>query len=191
MAITVSLSGFSLTFCVNMLDLTIMKLFSSVVAFMLAIGSIGAQEAAVQSVAPPTSLAQAIDNTPFITEHKPDSQAQYYMYFFTASWCAPCRAVTPKIVAEYASMISNHYMEVILVSFDDTEEQARAYLRKYEAPFAAILFSSLPSHPLPGCPPDVNAIPHIIVVDSHGNFIYRGHALRYSEWKSRTTPSEK
>ena len=168
-----------------------MKLFTALAASAFAACSLFAQDSAsAPAVAAPTPLAQAIQNTPFLTAHKPDTQAQYYMYFFTDSWCAPCRAVTPKIVEEYASMIADHYMEVILVSFDDTAEQALAYLSKYNAPFAAILFSSLPANPLPGCPADANAIPHIVVVDAHGNFIYRGHALRYSEWKERTASSQ-
>ncbi len=138
-----------------------------------------------------TPLAQAIENAPFITSHKPNPAASYYMYFFTASWCSPCRAVTPKIIAEYPAMMTGRHMEVILVSLDDTPEKALAYLSKYNAPFAAVMLTSLKQFPLPGCPSDMDVIPHIIVVDAHGNFIYRGHALRFAEWKERTATCKK
>lgn len=166
-----------------------MKILSLLAATLFASASLSAQSAAPEPKAfAPTPMAHAIENTPFITTHKPNPRADYYMYFFTASWCSPCRAVTPKIIAEYPAMMTNRHMEVILVSLDDTPEQALAYLRKYNAPFAAIMHSSLKDVALPGCPSEITAIPHIIVVDNHGNFIYRGHALRFSEWKSRTTP---
>lgn len=158
-------------------------------ASLLAACSLWAQTPALEPApAVATPMAQAIENTPFITSHKPNPHAQYYMYFFTASWCSPCRAVMPKIIAEYPAMMTNRHLEVILVSLDDTTEQALSYLRKYNAPFAAIMHSSLKEISLPGCPVEVTSIPHIIVVDNHGRFIYRGHALRYTEWKSRTSP---
>lgn len=165
-----------------------MNMLRTLFAGLLALGSFSVSG---QVAAPPptesTPLSVAIENTPFITEHKPNPHARYYMYFFTASWCSPCRAVTPKIIAEYPAMMRNRHMELILVSFDDTPEQALAYLRKYHAPFAVIMYTSLQELALPGCPADVNAIPHIVVVDNHGRLIYRGHALRYAEWKDRTS----
>ena len=168
-----------------------MKILSLLAASLFASASLSAQSAAPEPTAvAPTPMAHAIVNTPFITTHKPNPRADYYMYFFTASWCSPCRAVTPKIIAEYPAMMTNRHLEVILVSLDDTPEQALAYLSKYNAPFAAIMLPTLKTFPLPGCPSDMEAIPHIIVVDSHGNFIYRGHALRYSEWKERTASSK-
>lgn len=166
-----------------------MKIISAIAASLLAASSLLAHSSALESApAVATPMSQAIEDTPFITPHKPNPHAQYYMYFFTASWCSPCRAVMPKIIAEYPSMMTNRHMEVILVSLDDSTEQALSYLSKCNAPFAAIMHSSLKELAFPGCPAEVNAIPHIIVVDNHGRFIYRGHALRYSEWKSRTAP---
>ena len=169
-----------------------MKIFSLLAAACLLCSCATAQTPDLQPApSSVTPLSQAIENSPFITTHKPNPHAQYYMYFFTASWCSPCRAIMPKIIAEYPNMMQGRRLEVIVVSFDDTAEQALAYLNKSKAPFAALMFTSLSQFPLPGCPADVNAIPHIVVVDALGNFIYRGHALRFAEWKSRTTPSEK
>ena len=136
----------------------------------------------------PLTMDAAIEKVQFITEKKPTPNAKYYMFFYTASWCSPCRAVMPKIIDEYAKMMADEYMEVIIISFDDTVEEALAYLQKCNSPFAAVMNNSAEPGKMPGCLTDVCSVPHIVVVDSTGKFIYRGHALRYSEWKKRTTP---
>ena len=146
-----------------------------------------AQEPA-QQAAPvlPSKMTAAIKQTQFITEHKPNPYARYYMFFYTASWCSPCRAVMPKIIAEYSRMMTNRYMEVIVVSFDDTPEEALAYLSKCQAPFAAVMNNSAEPAKMPGCLTDVCSVPHIVVVSANGDFVYRGHALRFAEWQQRT-----
>ena len=164
-----------------------MKHLFLLISALFSVTAVAAQNTDLQPVPQAvTPIAAAIEKTPFITAHKPNPAASYYMYFFTASWCSPCRAVTPKIIAEYPAMMTNRHLELILVSLDDTPEKALDYLRKYNAPFAAVMLTSLKQFPLPGCPSDMDVIPHIIVVDAHGNFIYRGHALRFAEWKERT-----
>ena len=134
----------------------------------------------------PLTMDAALEKVQFITEKKPNPHAKYYMFFYTASWCSPCRAVMPKIIDEYAKMMANEYMEVIIVSFDDTVEEALAYLEKCHSPFAAVMNNSEEPGKMPGCLTDVCSVPHIVVVDATGKFIYRGHALRYSEWQQRT-----
>ena len=165
-----------------------MKIISLLsLAFLLGAGVNASDKAALEPIpVEDSAMSIAIKRTQFVTEHKPNPAAKYYMYLFTASWCSPCRALMPKIIEEYPKMMVGRHMEIILVSFDDTEDEALTYLRKYDAPFATVMYNVEPPHSLPGLPPDVNAIPHIIVVDSAGKFIYRGHGLRYSEWKQRT-----
>ena len=158
--------------------------------FLIAMCNPAVAEETVQVAAAPT-MAAAIEPTQFITEIKPNPKAQYYMFFYTASWCSPCRAVMPKIIAEYPRMKANDYMEIIVISFDDDVSAAQSYLSKSGAPFAALMNNSAEPSKLPGCVTDVCSIPHIVIVDAHGNFVYRGHALRYKEWKSRTARDEK
>lgn len=165
----------------------LLPLFSLLMGTSLASEPAAPQASIVRDAESPMSLA--IARTCFITEHKPNPNAKYYMYLFTASWCSPCRALMPKIVSEYPNMIKDNQMEVILVSFDDTAEAALDHLRKFSAPFSLLLYNTEASSGMPGLPPGVDAIPHIIVVDSSGNFIYRGHGLRYAEWQKRTAPA--
>ena len=55
----------------------------------------------------PLTMDAAIEKVQFITEKKPTPNAKYYMFFYTASWCSPCRAVMPKIIDEYAKMMAD------------------------------------------------------------------------------------
>ena len=169
-----------------------MNLVRLIILFFMVAGIPAIAEESTLSVASSSSskMAAAIEQTNFITENKPNPKAQYYMFFYTASWCSPCRAVMPKIIAEYAKMKANDYMEIIVISFDDDEPSASAYLSKAGAPFAALMNSSAEPAKLPGCLTDVCSVPHIVVVDSEGKFIYRGHALRYEQWKSRTSAAQ-
>jgi len=49
------------------------------------------------------------------------------MLYFTASWCGPCRAFTPRLVQLYSTQDGRHPVEVVLVSRDSDERSAAAY----------------------------------------------------------------
>ncbi len=162
--------------------------------FLCVLGAIGtlatAQEPVESNPAPVTetaahSIAQAIENTTFVTTNKPSTEAKYYMYLASASWCGPCRMVTPKLVQEYPNMMANKEVEVILLSCDRTPEIALKYLEHYKAPFAAVMYGSEAAKALPGCPQDIHGIPHIVVVDANGKMVYRGHGLQFASWKKQ------
>ncbi len=166
-----------------------MKLANFLLCMLGCIGAIAtAQEPVKTEPAPtaeaaPLSIAQAIENTTFVTTNKPSTEAKFYMYLASASWCGPCRMVTPRLVREYPNMMANKEVEVILLSCDSTPEIARKYLEHYKAPFAAVMYGSEAAKALPGCPQDIHGIPHIVVVDANGKMVYRGHGLQFSNWK--------
>ena len=54
---------------------------------------------------------------------------------FWASWCPPCRAETPTLIA-----LANEGVRVVGVNMMDDAEQAKAFLASDGNPFAAILF---------------------------------------------------
>ncbi len=143
-----------------------------------------AESAAPQqvAVAEPGAVGKAIEQISFITEHKPNPHAKYYMYLHSAYWCGPCRHEMPGIVAEYPNMIKDNRMEVILIGHDHTVKGALRYLELYSAPFAAVMYRSKERKLLPGCEEDVFGIPTIIVVDARGQLIYHGHACMFIHW---------
>ncbi len=143
-----------------------------------------AQEPAPAKAAPAaTPMAQAIEKTAFLSGNKPSTEAKYYMFLASASWCGPCRMVTPRLVKEYPNMMANKDVEVILLSCDRTPEEALKYLAHYNAPFAAVMYGSPEATALPGCPTDIHGIPYIVVVDAQGKMLYRGHGMRFADWK--------
>lgn len=53
---------------------------------------------------------------------------KYYLFYYTASWCPPCQAFTPKLVAFYdAKKPGNSEFEVILVTSDSDEDSMQKY----------------------------------------------------------------
>ena len=163
-----------------------MKLLNFFLAALTCAAVTSAQEP-VPAIAPAaaTPMAKAIESTTFLTDKKPDTGAKYYMFLASASWCGPCRMVTPRLVKEYPNMMANKDVEVILLSCDHTPEKAIEYLSHYNAPFAAVMYGSPAANALPGCPKDIRGIPHIVVVDANGKMLYRGHGLRFADWKTQ------
>lgn len=161
-----------------------MKILNFFLAVLTCAAVTSAQEpVAAAAPAPATPMAKAIESTNFIAGKKPDTGAKYYMFLASASWCGPCRMVTPRLVKEYPNMMANKDVEVILLSCDSTPAKAIEYLAHYNAPFAAVMYDSPEAKALPGCPQDIHGIPHIVVVDANGKMLYRGHGLRFADWK--------
>lgn len=168
-----------------------MKTINLFLAMMSSIGIATAQEPSVATAPASSPMATAIEQTTFVTDVKPSTEAKYYMFLASASWCGPCRAVTPKLVQEYPNMMANKDVEVILLSCDRDAAAAKKYLEHYKAPFSAVMYGSPEALKLPGCPTDIHGIPHIVVVDAHGKLLYRGHGLRFADWKKQVENASK
>lgn len=88
--------------------------------------------------------------------------------YFSASWCPPCRAFTPQLVAAYAQLqTEGKPFEIVFVSHDQNEAGMRDYMKRYEMPWLAVPFGDKPIDALKkrfG----VAGIPTLVVVDSAG-----------------------
>lgn len=89
--------------------------------------------------------------------------------YFSASWCPPCRAFTPRLV-ELAEKLQSEGkpFEIVLVGCDQTEQKALDYMK---------------SHSMPGylIPPEadsnralskryhVTGIPYLVIIDDNGD----------------------
>lgn len=109
--------------------------------------------------------------------------AKVYIYLQSAGWCGPCQREMPVIVQEYEKMKQDGRVELVLVSYDRTEEAAKAFLAKHNAPFAAVMKDDEGLSSLPGYS-KASGIPRLIMVDAKGNVLCSGHPGRFlASWK--------
>jgi len=100
----------------------------------------------------------------------------YVAFYYSASWCPPCRKTTPPLVDEYQRMLGMEGMpvEIVLVGSDQTEDKMFAYMKKYQMVWAAVDFGSrglVDKYAAEG-------IPHMVLVDRHsGEVVSHGTGL--------------
>ncbi len=126
------------------------------------------------------AVAQALAGIPVLNGKTPNTHARYYIYLCSASWCGPCNKGMPKMVETYKEMAAAGLVELILVSFDRSEDDARWFVEHYGATFPCIARASgdkLPGYTSP------RGIPHAIFVDAEGKLINEGHGYMAGEYK--------
>ncbi len=113
----------------------------------------------------------------------PSKKAKFYIYLSSASWCGPCKALMPKVAAQYKAM-QTKTVEVILISCDRTIEEGRQYLQHYKADFCGVMAGEAADKELPGYKA-ASSIPYAIVVDKKGKVITAGNgASIFADWKN-------
>ena len=67
------------------------------------------------------------------------ANTKYFAFYYSASWCGPCRQFTPKLVAWYnAHKKDNPHFELIFVSDDSSEQDMTAYMADDGMPWPAL-----------------------------------------------------
>lgn len=125
---------------------------------------------AVDDSAPRPTVSAALKKATFISG-KPSGKARYYAFLHSASWCGPCRAVMPKIVAEYKKL-KGKKVEIILVSGDKTADAAKEYAKEYKVKFPVAMPTAILQVPGYRSAP---SYPYAIVVDRYGKVLKEGH----------------
>ena len=96
----------------------------------------------------------------------------YVAFYYSASWCPPCRAFTPRLVSFYRDFKARHpNFELIFVNHDRSEEDMLSYMRTDSMPWPAIRFADVDDSELradDNCGP---GIPSLCLLDSHGRFL--------------------
>lgn len=110
--------------------------------------------------------------------------------YFSASWCPPCRAFTPQLVAAYNQIrAEGKPFEVVLVTSDQNEAAMEKYMKDHEMPWVAVPFGDKHIQQLKE-KFQVSGIPKLIVIDDAGKTLSsdaRGQvstkgAAAYAEW---------
>lgn len=157
------------------------KIFLTCTLALLSMTPLMAQEAAPTANTVATALADS--SLTYISANKPATDAKFYIYLSSASWCGPCRAIMPRVVQQYPE-IKAAGGEIILLCCDSTPAAGKAYLKKYDAQFPSILLNirNANSLKLPGFVPP-RSIPNAVFVSADGTVMQRGHGGIVLHWR--------
>ena len=88
--------------------------------------------------------------------------------YFSASWCPPCRAFTPKLVSFHNAHAEE--FEVILVCSDENQAEQTKYMKKYNMPWLAVSNGDKEARDLARTF-EVRGIPHLAILAPDGNVL--------------------
>jgi len=98
---------------------------------------------------------------------KPEKNPKYTALYFSAHWCPPCRAFTPKLVEWYKDFKPKHEdFELVFVSRDKDEAAQLEYMKETGMPWPAVKLSA-------GKDPTLGkyaagGIPYLVLIDENG-----------------------
>ncbi|MHC4872956.1 MAG: thioredoxin-like domain-containing protein [Planctomycetota bacterium] len=95
---------------------------------------------------------------------------KYVAYYFSAHWCPPCRAFTPKLAAFYSKYKKGNNFEVVFVSSDKNEKSMYKYMKEAKMPWPAIKFNMVGKLGIRKQYAG-NGIPCLVLVDNKGKVV--------------------
>jgi len=90
------------------------------------------------------------------------------MLYFSAHWCPPCRRFTPVLIELYKKIKSEHNMELIFCSLDNSEDDYKEYIS--DMPWLCMPFESNETKVM-AKKYKAQGIPHLVVLDGSGTVI--------------------
>jgi len=93
---------------------------------------------------------------------------KYILLYFSAHWCPPCRAFTPKLVNFYNEKKQGDF-EVIFISSDRNKKAMQAYMKETSMPWPAIQFDKIKKSNLRSYAG--NGIPCLVLLDQTGKVL--------------------
>ena len=104
---------------------------------------------------------------------------KYVLVYFSAHWCPPCRAFTPKLSAIYESLkAAGKEVEVVFISSDRAESEFKEYLGIM--PWLAVPFEDSATRTKLGAELGVSGIPSLVLFDPNGHLINRQGVMAVS-----------
>ncbi len=107
-----------------------------------------------------------------VDKFEPEGEPEMYAFYFSAHWCPPCRAFTPKLVEFYNDHAeqAGKKFQIVFVSSDNDEDSFDEYMTGDKMPWPAIKFryakkvSEVSKYA-------GNGIPCLVLVDREGNVL--------------------
>jgi nucleoredoxin len=98
---------------------------------------------------------------------KPATNAKYTAIYYSAHWCPPCRAFTPKLVEWYNEFKPKHKdFELVFASSDKDENAMLEYMTEMKMPWPAIRFSDKKKSGVDKYASD--GIPYLVLLNAEG-----------------------
>ena len=95
---------------------------------------------------------------------------KYFAFYYSASWCPPCRAFTPKLVDFYKEFKPKHpNFELIFVNHDQSEDKMLAYMTGDSMTWPAVRFDDIEK--VQGNQYCGRGIPDLVLVDAGGTVL--------------------
>ncbi len=107
-----------------------------------------------------------LEGAEFVPVQSLDRPKKYYVFYYTASWCPPCRAFTPTL-DEWYEKNKNENFELVLITCDRAEPAMLGYAKDKKMPWPQVAIAKVgqfrASHQH-----GVSGIPALIVCDLEG-----------------------
>jgi len=111
-------------------------------------------------------LIQVVDGKKADYE-KPATSAKYTAIYYSAHWCPPCRAFTPKLVEWYNEFKPKHKdFELVFASSDKDENAMLEYMTEMKMPWPAIRFAEKKKSGVDKYASD--GIPYLVLINAEG-----------------------
>jgi nucleoredoxin len=88
-------------------------------------------------------------------------------FYFSASWCPPCRQFTPVLIETYQKL--KNQLEIVFVSSDTNEDEFKNYFKKM--PWLAVDFHDQTRRDQLSSKYGVHGIPTLVIVDRNGQLL--------------------
>ncbi len=117
-----------------------------------------------------TLKASIVDARGSTVDAAPLLETDYLLFYFSAHWCPPCKAFTPRFVDFYNTHGGGRLFQAMLVSSDKSEEKMLSYMRETKMPWPAMRFDSAGAKVLKENYSGAG-IPRLVLVDPQGTVI--------------------
>jgi thiol-disulfide isomerase/thioredoxin len=85
------------------------------------------------------------DGKPIAFDSGTRPEPEFYVVYFSAHWCGPCRQFTPKLVETYHTLPQRdfgHKLDILFYSYDHSRKEQLAYVTDAGMPWPVIKFDS-------------------------------------------------
>lgn len=100
---------------------------------------------------------------------------EHVLIYWSASWCGPCRELTPKIVEFYNKNGGGDKFEIILMCLDRSEEKMATYMKHQNMPWPAVQYDQKAGTGAKAFAE--GGIPRLMIINKKGEVVARGNGF--------------